>query len=198
MSMRVARRAAIGAALRLAVVGFLTGALVPVAHSGPIATNTFLEFGFSDVGIAATGCDPADPAGPFCIPSGGTPTSFLDAPPWTFGTTTDSFLRVTDALESGDRFEVFDYGVSLGQTSIPGASDCGDDPVVCFADPAMSSGLFLLPAGAHSITLVATLAPSGGGSGYLVAVPEPGTLSFMLLIGLATVVLVIRRTRSRL
>src|SRR5689334_18655160 len=58
--------------------------LAPTVSAGPIALNTWLEFAVSDPGVDATGCDPDDPNGPFCIPSSGTPTQFLDAPPWTF------------------------------------------------------------------------------------------------------------------
>jgi hypothetical protein len=176
------RRAA--CALGTLVVGSLLFATP--ASAGPIAVDTYYQFAFGDVGDPATGCDPADPAGPFCIPSSGTLTEFLDAPAWTFTSgATGSTLSITDAFDSGDRFQIFDFGLSLGLTSLPVAgTDCGDDPVPCFADPAMSHGVFALASGAHSITLVPVLSPSGGGSGYLLledgggptAVPEPATL----------------------
>src|SRR5438045_1800298 len=90
------------------------------ASAGAITFNTWHEFGFSTAGTPATGCDPADPAGPFCISSSGTVTDFLDAPPWTF--TAPAFgaiLTVTDAFLAGDRFQVFDFGASIGLTSDP-------------------------------------------------------------------------------
>ncbi len=149
------------------------------AAAGPIQLGVFQEFAFSTAGTPATGCDPADPAGPFCIPSGGTPTSFLSAPPWTFlAPVQGAVLIVTDAFDAGDRFQVFDFGISLGLTSVPiGNGDCGDDPVVCLANAGISKGSFNLAAGNHSITITPTLAPVGGGSGYLRAdaVPEPVT-----------------------
>ena len=133
--------------------------------------------------LPATGCDPADPAGPFCLPSSGTPTLPLDAPPWTFAGAAQ--LTITDVFESGDRFEVFDFGVSLGLTSasVIGA-DCGDDPVPCLANAAISHGSFFLGAGPHSITLVAVDSPGGLGTGYLMValVPEPSIL-LLLAIG---------------
>jgi len=154
------------------------------ASAGSIAVDTWYEFGFGDVGTVATGCDPADPAGPFCIPSGGTATTFLDAPPWTFTSgATGSTLTATDAFNSGDRFELFDFGVSIGFTSAFGANvDCGDDPVPCLADADMSHGVFALASGNHSITI--EVAEGGFGLGYLLlqdgggaeAVPEPATL----------------------
>lgn len=163
-------------------------AVAPAVLAGPILDTTWYEFGFTDVGINATGCDPADPGGPFCIPSSGTLTTFLDAPPWTFTALSSTTLTVTDAFTSGDRFEVFDFGVSIGFTSLPAAGanvDCGDDPAICLTTAGMSIGTFVLAAGDHSITLSPILAPDGGGAGYLrvaaAAVPEPGTLALAML-----------------
>jgi len=193
-------RCAMLAPIRRAIaIGFV--AFAPALLAGPIGFDTWSQFGFSDVGIAATGCDPADPAGPFCIPSSGTPTIFLDAPPWTFTTAGSAVLTVTDAFTSGDQFEVFDFGVSLGLTSLPGAVevDCGDDPVACLATAGVSRALFPLAAGGHALTLFPTLSPGGGGAGYLLvvgAVPEPSSLALLALgIVIVGVVLVVRRRK---
>src|SRR5215471_20558074 len=117
--MRVSRSAI--AASKWARFTLATGlmALAPVLWAGPILNTTWYEFGFSDVGVSATGCDPADPSGPCCIPGSGTPTTFLDAPPWAFTSLSSATLTVTDAFTSGDRFEVFDFGISIGFTSLP-------------------------------------------------------------------------------
>jgi YVTN family beta-propeller protein len=160
------------------------------AIGSPIALGVFGEFGFTTVGTPATGCDPADPAGPFCIPSSGTPTIFLGAPPWTFvAPTGGAILTVTDAFVAGDRFQIFDFGASIGLTSVPsGTANCGSDPVVCLNTPGISSGTFLLAAGNHSLTLTATLSPMNGGAGYLradAAVPEPVSWT-LFAAGLAT------------
>lgn len=149
------------------------------AGAGPLTLDIFHEFGFSTAGSPATGCDPADPAGPFCIPSSGTLTDFLDAPPWTFlAPSGGATLIVTDAFQAGDRFQVFDFGASIGFTSVPvGNADCGDDPVSCLATPGISQGSFSFAPGNHSITIIPILTPTDGGSGYLrvSAVPEPST-----------------------
>ena len=189
------------------VVSVLIGCGLLIAFAAPalaaaIPAGVFLEFGFTDPGVAATGCDPADPSGPFCIPSFGTPTQFAPAPAWTF--TADpggATLTVTDVFVSGDRFEVFDFGGSIGLTSAPGSVDCGDDPAVCLTTSGISSGIFALGAGPHSIEIVATLSPDFGGVGYLrvdgatATVPEPTSL-LLLLSGVALTVPAARRFLS--
>jgi hypothetical protein len=74
-------------------------------------------------------------------------------------------LTVTDAFDFGDRFEAFDSGVSLGQTSaVPIGDSCGSNPVACLASA--SHATFALGAGAHSLTITPTASPFGGGAAY--------------------------------
>src|SRR5215467_4270887 len=146
------------------------------AAADTVTPSVFLEFAFSDAGTPATGCQLADPSGAFCIPSSGTATSFLGSPPWTISFPSQGGeLTVTDAFLAGDRFQIFDFGTSIGLTSVPfGTADCGDDPVVCLATPGISEGSFLLGGGNHSLTIIPTLS-GGGGAAYLRVdpVPEP-------------------------
>jgi hypothetical protein len=176
------RKFAFGGANAAIAVAALALTLNTPAIGSPIALGGFQEFGFTTAGTPATGCEPADPGGPFCIPSSGTPTTFLGAPPWTFvAPTGGAILTVTDAFVVGDRFQIFDFGASIGLTSVPfGTADCGSDPVVCLSTPGISNGTFILAAGNHSLTITPTLVTSAGGAGYLradAAVPEPVSLT---------------------
>jgi hypothetical protein len=182
---------------RLTFALAISALLAAPASAGPIPFDEWLEFGFTEAGTPATGCDPADPAGAFCFPSSGTPSTFLDAPPWTFTASgAGATLRITDGFTSGDRFEIFDFGLSLGLTSLPALdADCGDDPVPCFTNAAMSTGLFFLSAGNHSLTIIPVAALEGGGTGHFLVeatVPEPATLT-LLATGL---ILAVRRRRA--
>ncbi len=167
------------AASRIALVA-ATFVVCSPAHAGAISLGDWHEFSFTRPGVAAVGCAPADPAGNFCIPSSGTPSSFLDAPPWTFTSALDMVLAVTDAFLSGDRFSILDFNSPIQLTSAPVlGADCGDDPVVCLATPGMSTAILKLTAGPHSLTIVPTA--SDGGSAFLKvsAVPEPATYALM-------------------
>jgi len=179
------------------ILGFTISATASLIPDGG-----YLQFAFTTAGVSATGCFPADPTGAVCLPSSGTPTTFAPAPPWTFtAPATGALFTVVDAFEAGDRFQVFDFGASLGLTSAPvGSADCGNDPVPCLAAAGTSKGTFTLAPGDHSITIVSTLAPLGRGSGYfrvdLIPVPEP--VSWVLsCAGLGLLVMFRRRSRTR-
>jgi len=178
------------------ILGLLFGSAGALA--GPVNFDTWYQFSFDGAGVGAIGCNPADPGGNFCISSSGTPTEFADAPAWTFvAPAGGATLSVTDAFTSGDRFEIFDFGASIGTTSAPGVDiDCGDDPVPCLATAGISHALFALAAGAHSLTIT-TLAGSDLGSAYFLAsagsvgeTPLPPAFGFMLagLVGLASLI----------
>jgi PEP-CTERM motif len=93
----------------------------------------------------------------------------------------------------GDAFEVFDFGVSLGVTTI-GTTTCGVTVVGCGTVPGTSRGDFLLGAGAHSITMTVTSFVGVGNMFFIVSdVPEPASL---LLAGLALTALGMSRRRT--
>jgi hypothetical protein len=97
-------------------------------------------------------------------------------------------FTITDGLLSGDFFDVFDLGVLIGSTpSVDFFGYCGLDPRACVLDPSMSHASFLLPVGAHSMTVSVHQAQILGEGFFIVeAVPEPAT-SFLLGSGLVLV-----------
>ena len=95
-----------------------------------------------------------------------------------------------------DRFEVFNFGSSLGLTSAsaPGATFC-DDPVLCLADPGFSQGSFPLADGSYSFSITTVSGSQDFGEAFFMVagVPEPGTLGLVFLAGSA--LLAFRRRR---
>jgi hypothetical protein len=149
--------------LRL-ITPLATAGAVLVFSSSASATDVpvggpWQEFHFSGVGAPATQCT----AGTCASNSN---SVFAPDPPWTFAAGTGGVrLTVTDAFDLGDRFEAFDFGVSVGQTSaVPVGEDCGSNPVPCLESA--SHATFALGAGAHSLTITPTASPFGGGAAY--------------------------------
>ncbi|HWK51772.1 MAG TPA: hypothetical protein VNR40_17890, partial [Steroidobacter sp.] len=73
---------------------------------------------------------------------------------FTFTTVTDTLLTIVDAGFAGDRFNVFNNGVLLGQTSVPvqTASSVGLNFDAALATGNYSFATYLLSAGTHTIT----------------------------------------------
>jgi hypothetical protein len=162
-----------------------TGMATPIVLSG-----SWYEFGHSLYGTQ--GCRPADPLGAICVRPSSDPAQPAPAPPWTFIVPPEgAVLTVTDIADYGDWFNVFDFGALLGSTSdVPAAHElptggCGYEPSVCLIDPLSSSGVFLLGAGPHELTIIPRHPPAAGGAAHfrIRAVPEPSSL-VMLLGGL--------------
>jgi hypothetical protein len=92
-----------------------------------------------------------------------------------------SVIEVTGGNCWGNQFEIlhrmeisYDSEVSLGNTSLPGKTECGNDdsdPNASFADPDMSSGSFLVFPGKHYVELNVLLSPFRGGGAFIRARP---------------------------
>jgi hypothetical protein len=169
------------AALLLALLASSSPAL-----AGIISRNIWYEFGFDPNHTPfVAGCQPADPGGVPCRPGVGIVN--LDAPPWTFTSSTVVAFTITDGFLAGDFFDVFDLGTLIGSTPVAPLSghSCGLDPRVCVVDPQISHASLLLPAGPHSISMVAHPAQIlGEGFFEFTAVPEPSTF-LPVIAGLA-------------
>ena len=105
---------------------------------------------------------------------------------------------MVDGFHSGDQFQVFDFGVSLGLTSsvASGVDGCsgGNGPIHCLADSRFSNGSFSLGAGSHSMTISTVAGETSGGAWFEVASGVPEPYSF-LLVGLGLGLIAWRRRR---
>lgn len=97
--------------------------------------------------------------------------------PYTWESATRTALSITDDFCTGDQFRIYDWGVPIGDTSVPGVSgSCSSvGPVAAFEDPIYSSGSFLLGPGAHSITIQVIVKPLNFGRGYIKVDSAPFT-----------------------
>lgn len=111
-----------------------------------------------------------------------------------------AYLQVTDAFLSGDVFEIFANGASLGLTSATSVigDKIGNDYSAALADARFSSGTWLLGPGEYIISgFVRTMPQTYGRAALRIAdappVPVPGSLALMLGAGAALGASAVRR-----
>lgn len=125
-----------------------------------------------------------------------------------FTLTGSAYLKVVDGGFAGDRFNVYDNGVLLNQTSVATntyPASIGLDFDAAYASPLYSQGLFWLGTGSHSITGLLSQSALNGtvafnatvGAVSLTAVPVPAA-AWLYLTGIALMGLVFRRRNSNL
>jgi hypothetical protein len=121
----------------------------------------WMEFLFLESGSFGGACTE-------CIPPASDNAVLGGRPPWKFtAPPAGARLTITDAFLFGDRFEVFDFGVSIGQTpAVAATGDCGEDPEICVVSSSASHATFNLSAGPHEITIQAIDSPFDLGAAY--------------------------------
>jgi hypothetical protein len=105
---------------------------------------------------------PTDAVGAFYANS-----AYPGDPPWTYSAATPTAVKITDAFTVGDIFNLYDNGLFVGTTSIVANNGAyySPDPDVNFTTAELSHGLFILPAGNHSLTIQTYQNATGNTSG---------------------------------
>jgi hypothetical protein len=146
--------------IAFATLASLSGAVT--ANASAVAVDQWFEFGFGGPGSALT-------AGTGFVPIVNPNTIVAPDPAWTFTLTAPGTLTVQDTFLSIDQFEIDNFGVLLGDTSLntPG-SDCMADLTCAINNPAFSRGVFNLAPGTYSI------------SGFNISPATPGAAAFII------------------
>lgn len=166
-------------------------ALPMAANAAPVSVDTWYNFGFDGVGT-----DLRDGSGTTL----GTNPDAVEAPagPWTFTLTSAATLFVLDLFLSVDQFELFNFGSSLGLTSVATSGGaCSNDITCAIGDLDYSRGAFALAAGDYSITGTQVQGISGAGAFIIETAAVPVPAAGVLLFGALGMLGAVRLRKSR-
>ncbi len=185
---------------RFAVIGIGMAVLASVAIAG---TQPVLQSPAASEGAAGAR---------FALPLDGTwtvldeymnPGDFFPSNPWSYTSATPVTFTITDLFVISDQFEIYVdnnyFATTPAVPDWPAYTNDPFDPMYWYNDPDLalasgyySSGVYVLPAGAHDVSIRnihippmdATGAPFPDGTVAFKAVPEPASLALLGLAGL--------------
>jgi hypothetical protein len=163
-----------------AAAAILSAVALPALAVDNISLNTWYTGSFTTTNTPVFGP-------PFATATDPTALAAPAGTMWTITLASAEPLTVVDLQTSGDVFEIFDNGVSLGDTSTPvdfGTDVCALSISCSLSNSDYSRGVFFLGAGTNVITME-YIGNVGGGDvafavGSAVSVPEPATWALML------------------
>ena len=107
-----------------------------------------------------------------------------------YNITSPEEFTITDAFVAGDNYFVYDNGILILTTTVPGGPGTPtSNPATAYADGGFSEGSVLLGDGSHSLTIQSDLGAGLGAAGFYdrldsVSAPDGGLTAGLLSLGM--------------